>query len=58
MAMGWRSPPESRAPRSPDMLVAAGSERHGATPNCETLIGDFYLLEALHSLDRKGAVLR
>ena len=23
-------------------------------PGCETLLGDFYLLEALHCLDRKG----
>jgi unsaturated chondroitin disaccharide hydrolase len=36
------------------MLVEAGSERPHAPPGSETLIGNFYLLEALTCLDRKG----
>ncbi len=48
------TPVDPRDTRPPGMLVEAGSDRHGATPGCETLIGDFYLLEALICLDRKG----
>ena len=48
------TPVDPRDTRPPGMLVEAGSERHGAAPGCETLIGDFYLLEALICLDRKG----
>jgi unsaturated chondroitin disaccharide hydrolase len=48
------TPVDPRDTRPPGMLVEAGSDRHGAAPGCETLLGDFYLLEALHCLDRKG----
>jgi len=48
------TPVDPNDTRPPGMLVEAGSERHGAAPGCETLIGDFYLLEALICLDRKG----
>ena len=40
--------------RPPGMLVEAGSDRAHAPPACETLIGNFYLLEALYCLDKKG----
>jgi hypothetical protein len=48
------TPVDSKDARPHGMLVEAGSERHGAPPACETLIGDFYLLEALVCLDRRG----
>jgi hypothetical protein len=48
------TPVDARDARPPGMLVEAGSDRHGASPACETLLGDFYLLEALHCLERKG----
>jgi unsaturated chondroitin disaccharide hydrolase len=48
------TPVDPRDARPPGMLVEAGSDRHSAAPGCETLIGDYYLLEALICLDRKG----
>lgn len=48
------TPVDPRDTRPPGMLVEAGSDRQGSAPACETLIGDFFLLEALICLDRKG----
>lgn len=48
------TPVDPRDTRPAGMLVEAGSDRHGAAPGCETLIGDYYLLEALICLERKG----
>jgi unsaturated chondroitin disaccharide hydrolase len=48
------TPVDPRDTRPPGMLVEAGSDRPNAPPACETLIGDFFLLEALHCLDKKG----
>jgi unsaturated chondroitin disaccharide hydrolase len=48
------TPVDPRDTRPPGMLVEAGSDRESAPPACETLIGDFYLLEALTCLDRRG----
>jgi unsaturated chondroitin disaccharide hydrolase len=48
------TPVDARDTRPPGMLVEAGSDRPHAPPACETLIGDFFLLEALHCLDKKG----
>jgi unsaturated chondroitin disaccharide hydrolase len=48
------TPVDSKDTRPPGMLVEAGAERSGAPPAAETLIGDFYLLEALMCLDRRG----
>ncbi len=48
------TPVDSKDTRPHGMLVEAGSERSGAPPAAETLIGNFYLLEALVCLDRRG----
>lgn len=48
------TPVDAKDTRPPGMLVEAGSERSGAPPAAETLIGDFYLLEAMICLDRRG----
>ncbi len=48
------TPTDERDKRPAGMLVEAGSERAGSPPASETLLGDFYLLEALVCLDRKG----
>jgi len=48
------TPVDSKDTRPPGMLVEAGSERSGAPPAAETLIGDYYLLEAMMCLDRRG----
>jgi unsaturated chondroitin disaccharide hydrolase len=48
------TPVDSKDTRPHGMLVEAGSERSGAPPAAETLIGDFYLLEALVCLDKRG----
>ena len=48
------TPVDPRDTRPPGMLVEAGSDRPGAPPACESLIGDFFLLEALICLEKKG----
>ena len=48
------TPVDAKDSRPTGMLVEGGTDSTGAPPHCETWIGDFYLLEALHCLDRKG----
>lgn len=48
------TPIDAKDTRPHGMLVESGSERAGSPPAAETLIGDFFLLEALTCLDRKG----
>jgi unsaturated chondroitin disaccharide hydrolase len=48
------TPIDAKDTRPHGMLVEAGSERSGSPPASETLIGDFFLLEALVCLERKG----
>lgn len=48
------TPIDARDSRPHGMLVESGSERSGSPPAAETLIGNFFLLEALTCLDRKG----
>jgi unsaturated chondroitin disaccharide hydrolase len=48
------TPVDGNDKRPPGMLVEAGSDAPNAPPGCESWIGDFFLLEALHCLDRKG----